>query len=187
MSQLRRLGYTTPGRKGGAESDDNRAVILLSRMALVALIVGTSVTVSATERVDASLVLSGFAGWAFVPVAQLLTGLLLVRGSGPRTIAALERYFATHWPWSLWILAAHGVFLIVPASRGYGLWIMLTAAVPVLWTVRLLLQLCRETLGLSLAEARKRVVAHQAATVTIAVGYVSVAVALWPRIIGLLA
>lgn len=153
-------------------------------MTLVALVIGASVTVSATERVTLSLVLGGAIGWSFVPVLQLLTGLLLVRKLDLRL---LDRYFATHWPWSIWIIAAHAMFLLSAGSRGWGIWVAVTATVPILWTIWLLFAFCREELGLDVRQRRRRVALHQAATCVLLVAYISVAVALWPRIVGLFA
>jgi len=155
-------------------------------MALIALVIGTSFTVAATERVTLSLVLAGAIGWSFVPVMQLLTGLLLVRGSGRPRLDMLERYFGTHWPWSLWILSVHATLLIAPVARTFGLWLVLTAAVPVIWTVRLLVAFCRDDLGLDGRQGRRKVVLHQGATCLLFLVYVSFAVALWPRIIGIM-
>ena len=163
-----------------------RAVLtLLGRMALVALIIGTSVTVSATERVSVSLVLAGAIGWSFVPLVQLCTGLLLVHGAARARVQLLAGYFAMHRPWSLWILAAHAVFLLSPAARRYNLWVVVTAAVPIVLTVRALLRFCRDELHLDHRRAWQRVVVHQSATYTIALAYIFAAVALWPRLLGL--
>jgi hypothetical protein len=158
---------------------------LLARMALIAIVIGTSVTVSATERVTASLVAAGAIGWAFVPILQLLTGLLLLRGFASDRVRLLNRYFATGWAWSLWILAAHAAYLTLPAARHFAWWITLTAVLPILGTLWLLLRFCRRDLGLDLWRSLWRVGGHQTATYTIAFAYVFVAVALWPRILGL--
>ena len=157
---------------------------LIGRMSLVALVIGTGVTASATERVTVSLVLAGAFGWSFVPILQLMTGLLLVGGSRDR-LRLLDRYFATGWPWLLWILSAHAAFVAIPVTRKYGLWITVTTCVPMLWTVRLLFAFCREELGLDTTQARRRIGAHQCVTYGLVVAYVWVAVALWPRIVRL--
>ena len=52
----------------------NLLVRLFGQMALVAVVIGTSLSVSSTERIDLLLVLSTSITWAFVPVLQLLTG-----------------------------------------------------------------------------------------------------------------
>jgi hypothetical protein len=171
--------------ENGIDYGSHVVLTLLGRMALIALVIGTAVTGSATERITASLVLAGVIGWSFVPVIQLLTGLLLVRGFAPNRTQLLGAYFATHRPWSLWILAAHAVFLLSPAARPYAFWITATAAIPMVLTVRLLQRFCRDELRLDPRRSWGRVALHQSATYTIAFAYVFVAVALWPRILGL--
>jgi hypothetical protein len=178
------VGYITCGAELRDEYRGVAGLSLLGRMMLVALVIGTSMTVSATERVTLSLVVSGAIGWSFVPLLQLLTGVLLVRRFDARL---LDRYFATHWAWSLWILAAGAVFLLLPETRRSTTWIALTASVPILWTIRLLLAFCREELGLDTRQRRRRVAVHQTMTYLLVLGYVSLAVALWPRILGLFA
>lgn len=150
------------------------------------MIVGTSVTITATEHVDAWLVLAGTAGWSFVPLVQLGTGVLLLRGARGRLGPALERYFATQWPWSLWILTAHAGLLAIPWLRGYSFGLAATTVVPIWLTARLLVDLCQQELGMSRREARRRVAGHQALTYAIVLVYVQLAIALWPRIVGLL-
>jgi hypothetical protein len=167
------------------ESGPASVLTLLGRMALIALVIGTSVTVSATERVTLSLVFAGAIGWSFVPLVQLLTGCLLVSGSGRDRVLLLNRYFGMHWPWSLWIVVTSATFLVSPVARRFSWWITLTAVIPILWTLRLLVRFSRDELGLDIAGSWRRVVAHQAATYGIALAYILVAVALWPRILGL--
>lgn len=150
-------------------------------MVLLSLVLGVSLSAAATERVDAGLVLSTSLGWSFVPLLQLVTGLVLTRGSGNRS-AALDAYFATHGPWSLWILGVHALFLLVGPSRDAALWIALTAIVPAAWTARLLVVMCRHTLGLSARESRLRVALHEGLSYGLVLLYVHFAVALGARV-----
>jgi hypothetical protein len=152
----------------------------------VAAVVGTSVTVTATERVDAWLVLAGVLGWSFVPLVQLATGIVLVRGSGVRLTSALESYFATGWPWALAILAAHAGLLMIPWVRGHAFWLASLGVPAAFMTIRLLLALCRGPLRMEPRQARRRVAEHQLLTLLIVVLYVQVATALWPRVVGVL-
>jgi hypothetical protein len=76
------------------------------------------------------------------------------------------------------------VFLMVPVTRAFGIWIAITAAVPLIWTVRLLIGFCREVLHLSTGQARRRVALHQLVTYAILLAYINAAVALWPRVLG---
>jgi hypothetical protein len=158
-------------------------------MGLVALVIGASLTVSATERVTVSLVVADSVAWSFVPALQLLTGLFLIRGIRTSSrLDLLDRYFATGWAWSIWILGVHASLLMLPATRRFGvLAIAAAAAIPILWTMRLLLNYCRHDLGLDSHRARIRVGQHQVVTYTLFLTYVFFAVSLWPRIVGLFA
>jgi hypothetical protein len=150
-------------------------------MLLVALVIGTSLSVVSTERIDILLVLSTSVSWAFVPVLQLLTGWILVRGVSAK-VDAFAAYFGTHTPWSLWIIALHALFLVVAPAREAELWLALTAIVPATLTVRLLLELCEHELGLPPDIARRRVAVHQLASYALVGLYLNFAVALWPRL-----
>jgi hypothetical protein len=156
-------------------------------MGLVALVIGTSVTAAATERVTIPLVLTSTLAWAFVPGIQLFTGLVLVRGAAPGArVHALERYFDTHRPWSLWILGVHALFLVVPASRGVALLLVPFCVVPAVLTIRALVTVCREVLGMGVAAARRAVAVHQSMTYLIVLVYAAWASAYLPRVLGLL-
>ncbi len=160
---------------------------LLGQMALVALVIGTSVTAAATERVALSLVVTSAPAWAFVPLLQLGTGLWLVRGVGRgRRVGALERYFDTHRPWSLFILAVHAVLLAWPASRASALMFFPLAAVPIGFTVLGLTAMCREALGMSSSASRRMVLTHQTVTYLMVAAYAAWASAYLPRLVGLL-
>lgn len=159
---------------------------LLGQMALVALVIGTSVAAASTERITASLVLTSALAWAFVPALQLMTGLWLVRGAVvERRIRGLEAYFDTHLPWSLSILAVHAVLLVWPATRGSGLTLVALAVVPTALTVVALTRMCREVLGVSAAAARRMVLVHQLLTLLLALAYIGWASAYLPRLVGL--
>lgn len=150
-------------------------------MTLVALVIGVSLAAGSTERIDAGLVLSTSLAWSFVPVLQLLTGLVLTRGSRDR-IATLDAYFGTHAPWSLWILGVHALFLVVSPARDAALWLSVTAVLPAVLTARALIILCRSRLGLSTWEARRRVALHQFLSYALVLLYVDFAVALGARL-----
>ena len=155
-------------------------------MALVAVIVGASTAIAATGRITLSLVATGALWWSLVPVLQLATGLVLVAGVGGGSLPLrLERYFATHWPWSLWIVAFHATLLLLPA-RWLGLWLAASGAIPLVWTAWLLRQFCRRELGLDARAAWRRVAVHQAITYAALVLAFWMAVALWPRILGVM-
>ena len=155
-------------------------------MALTALILGTATAVAATGRVTAALVVSGAVMWSFVPVIQLLTGLVLVRGAAIGGRDALSRYFASHAPWSLWILAAAAFAVLVSNPFSWVLLVLPTAAVPMVLTARRLLRLCRTEFGFASALARRRVAVHQASTMAVILAYGEYAGGLLRRALDLL-
>ena len=153
-------------------------------MSLTALIISASVVAASTERVTVALVLTSAVAWAFVPLIQLGTGLWLVRGAGAgRRLGALEAYFDTHRPWSLFILVFHALMLAWPASRGFALILAPTTVVPIALTVRALTRMCRETLGLTPGAARRMVLLHQCMTYLVIAAYAGWAGAYVPRLV----
>lgn len=150
-------------------------------MTLVSLVIGVSLAAASTERVEIRLILSTSLAWSFVPLLQLLTGLVLTRGITAR-VAALDAYFGTHAPWSLWILGVHALFVVAGPARDAALWLALTGVLPAVWTARALLAFCRCRLGLSSREARRRVALHQVLSYGLVLLYVDFAVRLGARL-----
>jgi hypothetical protein len=156
---------------------------LVSRLVLVALVIGTATSVAATGRITLLLLASGAACWSVVPLVQLCTGALLVRGSAVPTGQALEQYFETHRPWSLWLLAVAGMVLLLPNPGSWIALMALTFVVPLALTFRRLNALCRFELGFSAVVARRRTLLHQAVTITCLLAYGEYAGRLLPRFI----
>ena len=89
----------------------------LERPALVAVIIGTAVTLSSARRVPLGLVLMGIVCWSFVPLIQLLIGLVVIGRARGRPISVprcLELLFAGHLPWSLSTLVMVGLYTFTP-------------------------------------------------------------------------
>ncbi|MEO6213494.1 MAG: hypothetical protein ABIP65_07680 [Vicinamibacterales bacterium] len=154
------------------------------RMALVTMVLATSMSVAATGRVTVALLVSGVLCWSFIPALQLASGLLFLRGSRVDRGRALDGYFATHRFWSLWLLAMASFVLLLPQPGRSTLPLALTGVVPAALTIRGLMRFSRDALGDSSATAWRRVARHQAATFIVLVIYVELSVALWPRILG---
>ena len=114
---------------------------------------------------------------------QLFTGMLLVRGSSLPRAHALDLYFGTHRPWSLWLLAFALLILVLPNPGGWVLTLAATAVVPIALTARRLTSLCRVELGFSAASARRRALLHQAVTLGSCLAYGEYAGRLLPRFI----
>ena len=159
---------------------------VLGQMILVSMVIGTAMSTAGTGRIDLSLVFWESLAWAFVPVIQLATGLVLVSGGREALGSRLTAYFDTHRPWSLWLLIVAGGLVAVPRLQGFTYWIAPTIVVPVVFTVRSLTALCRDRMGMTVFAARRRVTLHQGITWTIFAVYFALSVALWPRIVSLL-
>ncbi|HXG55070.1 MAG TPA: hypothetical protein VNJ03_06790 [Vicinamibacterales bacterium] len=155
---------------------------LVSRMALIALVIGASTAVVGTGRLTWSLVVSGTLLWSVVPLLQLLSGVLLIRRADRQ---ALDGYFSTHRSWSMWLLAGAAAVLVLPDPGGALMFLAATAVVPIILTARALAAFCRDSLGLSRASARRRVGLHQVVTYAVVLAYADFAVALMPRILAL--
>lgn len=155
---------------------------LLSRMALIALVIGASTAVVGTGRLSPSLVVSGTLLGSVVPVLQVLSGLLLIRRADWRT---LDGYFSTHRSWSMWLLTFAVAVLLLPDPGGAVVYLAATAAVPMILTAKALAAFCRDSLGLGRTAARRRVALHQVVTYAAVLAYTDFAVALMPRILAM--
>ena len=151
-------------------------------MLLTAMVIGTATAVAGTGRVTLSLVASGTLVWTFVPLLQLLTGLLLVRGAAIGTRRALEGYFARHHPWLLWLLAVAAAILLLPHSAYRSLAILTSALVPAYIGARQLAAFCRDDLGFTAAASRRRLLLHQSLTYLFVLLYVDYATELGERL-----
>jgi hypothetical protein len=156
---------------------------LISRMVLIAMVVGTATSVAATGRITILLLASGTACWSVVSLVQLCTGVLLVRGATVPLRRGLERYFGAHGPWSLWLLAIAGMVLLLPDPGGWIVPLALTFVVPLVFTFRRLDALCRLELGFSAAVARRRTLLHQGVTLLCLLAYGEYAGRFFPRFI----
>ena len=153
-------------------------------MLLIAIVVGAATAAGATGRITWSLLVSGTLVWSFVPVVQLLTGLLLVRGAKIGRRRALESYFSTHRAWSLWLLAVAATLLLLPNPTVSILYVAATFLIPAIVNVRLLLACCRRDLGFSPPVARRRVLIHQLVTAMVLLAYGAYGIALIDRMSG---
>jgi hypothetical protein len=166
---------------------DNSEVHYLARMALVALVLATAMSIAATGRLTIALLISGLVCFWFLPVLQFLTGLLMVRHRGVIPLrVALDGYFETHRPWSLWILVMAATVILLPNPGGATYPLALTAVVPAAFTARSLLRFSRVALGDSRRQAWQRVALHQGATFVALIAYMDLSVALWPRVLAVL-
>jgi hypothetical protein len=159
----------------------------LERPALVAIIIGTAVTVSSARRVPIGLVLMGVVCWSFVPALQWLIGAIVVSRARGRPMSmprCMELLFIGQLPWSLWVLVMTGLnaFTRVPqplAAQVLGL------LVPGVWTAVIISAFCQTALGCTKRRARGLTAWHQTMTFVVFFTYVFLVSGFWARILAL--
>lgn len=162
-------------------------VTAFRRPLLVAAVLGASFAIAATRHVTPALVLSTTVCWSFVVALQIAIALTLIAGPSRRTVGparALDLFFASHAPWSLWILAAAAW---APSPLGRPMTPLATAILPAVLTPRMIAAFFREVLELDARHAIVRTTAHQAITWGLLIALYGWSVALWPRILQWLA
>lgn len=168
-----------------AEPERGTWLRALERIAFVAILIGTAVTLSSARRLPPGLVLMGIVCWSFVPITQWLIGLVVIGRAPGRRLSVprcLELLFAAHLPWSLWMLVTIGIDTFTPVPIPLVIQV-LSLLVPAVWTTIILSAFCRIVLGCTPARAHLLIVAHQAMTWTAFFGYVVLVSGLWPRVL----
>jgi len=156
----------------------------LRRPLLAALVIGTSMALSSTRHVTPALVLSTTLLLSVFVIAQVLIALGAIGSLATHTIGrarAVDLFFASHAPWSLWLLAM-GAW--VPSPLGLPSWpLSLASIAPIVLTPRILIAYFRQIHGLDRRRAVKRTLAHQGVTWSLFAAAFGAAVAIWPRIL----
>jgi len=156
----------------------------LRRPLLVALVLGMSVTMAATNSVSPVAVASITVSWSYVVVLQLAIALAVVAGPARRTVGlarAVDLFFAGHAPWSLFVLLTSAWDL---TPKGWPIWpLYLSALAPCLLTVRIVRAFFAEVLALDAGAALRRTIVHQAITWTVFVAINWAASAFTPRVL----
>jgi hypothetical protein len=155
----------------------------LRRPMLVAIVLGASLAIAATGHVTPRLLLGTTALWAFVVLLQIAIALPLIAAPARRTVGlarALDLFFASHAPWSLWMLAAAAW---APSPVGRPLLPLVVAALaPIALTPRMISAFFREVLEMDPRHARARTIAHQATTWAVFLILVASVIGFWPRV-----
>ena len=179
------LSPTKTYRELIAEPERGTWLRALERLAFVAILIGTAVTLASARRLPPGLVLMGILCWSFVPITQWLIGLVVIGRAPGRPLSVprcLELLFAGHLPWSLWMLVTIGIDTFTPVPIPLVIQV-LSLLVPAVWTTIILSAFCRIVLGCTPARAHLLIVAHQAMTWTAFFGYVVLVSGLWPRVL----
>ena len=150
---------------------------------LLALMLGLLNSTAAVGHVAGLLVLDQIVSWSFVPALQLLTGMALIASARARRVTfprAVELLFAAHGPWSLWLVGATVLQTVYPDPYV----VIGSGAAPLAASAFMLDAFAREVLGLSVRQARLRVLTHQAVTILLIAIYIELATRLSVRILG---
>ena len=138
----------------------------LAGPALYGLVLGTALSIAATHVASIIGVVSVALFWSFVPAVQLFTAWIVCRNPSVRIELprAIELFFLTHLPWSMWLFAAAaGTFWLAPGpTLVQG--VVVAALVPLVWTPVMIAAFCRAVLGCSVRDARRRTALHTAIT-----------------------
>ena len=156
------------------------------RPLLAVIVLGISMAISTTGHVTPLLVLSTTVAWSFIVVLQVAIALVLMAPLARRTVGlprALDLFFAGHAPWSFFFLTA--AVLPAPLGRSTAPLLLLTV-IPAALTARIIVAFFREVLQLDRRRAWRRTAVHQAITWAAFLFLYGSAVALRPRIVGLL-
>jgi hypothetical protein len=146
----------------------------LERPALVAVIIGTAVTLASARNVSIGLIAMGVVCWSFVPIAQFAIGAFIISRAHGRPMSlsrCLELLFIGQLPWSLWTLVMLGLDTFTPIPLGLVVQV-LSLLIPGVWTTMIVFAFCRTALGCTPARARLFTAAHQGITWTVFFTYV---------------
>jgi hypothetical protein len=159
----------------------------LERPALVALIIGTAVTISSARSVPLGLVLMGVICWSFVPLVQWLIGAMMIGQARGRPLSVprcLELLFIGHLPWSLWTLVIIGLYTFTHVPLPLAVEV-LSLMIPGAWTTVIVFAFCRTALGCTPSRAKLLTAAHQTMIWTVFFTYVFLVSGFWARILRL--
>jgi hypothetical protein len=161
-------------------------ITALRRPLLAAIVLGVSIAISGTGHVTPALVLRTTVAWSFVVVLQIAIALAVIAAPARRTVGvprALDLFFASHAPWSIFFLIA---VLLPPPVGGSTPALLALTVIPIGLTARAIAAYFREVLRLDRRRARRLTIVHQAITWTVFVVLFGSVVALRPRIVELL-
>jgi hypothetical protein len=160
------------------------ALRALRRPVIVTLVLGASVAMAATREAPAVLLVSTTACWSILVLFQVLIALALIHKPARATVGiarALDLFFASHAPWSLWMLAVVG-WAPLPGGRPLAP-VLIAALVALALTFRMVAAYFQHVLGLDRRTALRRTILHQALTWGFLLGAAAAAVAILPRVV----
>jgi hypothetical protein len=163
------------------------AIRALRRPFLVAVVLGVAMALSSTRHATPALVMSTTLLWSVVVIGQVVIALVVIGTPQAGTLnraRVLDLFFASHAPWSLWLLAA-AAWAPSPLGRpAMPLWLAAVAAIAL--TPRIIAAFFREVLKMDRRRAAAVTLVHQALTWGLLIAFYGAAVALWPRVLEVL-
>ena len=143
-------------------SEPDASSRLVVRVTVILLVFATIASVILTGRITVALVATAVVTWGFVLVLQILIGTLVILSASTRRVGvvrALDLWFASHLPYSLWLLLIASWLIFAATFPPFVM--VLTVVVPAVWTVVIARAFCQVVLGVSARGARWRVALHQ--------------------------
>lgn len=172
-----------------AESPPVSPLAASYRPIVVAVSVGTAASISSTGHVSVGQVLSLTACWMFVVAIQVVAALAVIPADSRRALGTprtIDLFFSGHAAWTLWLLACAGWAMAVPADLRDVRWMQASIAIPTIWNAVIVFAFFRAALNLPRRAAAWRTIAHQAITLGSFLVIFGSAIAIWPRLIGML-
>ena len=160
-----------------------RAAALAGRLVLAAAVIGVNAAVLATGRVSLELAGGLALWWSFVLLVQAVAAaavILPARGRAVTALRAFELWFQSHVPWTLWLLLAALLSILMGRKVG-DTRLTVAALLPLAWTAVLLAAFARQVLR---SRRPALVVAvHQMVLWGLALCYVAYAIGGWDRVV----
>lgn len=165
-----------------AAPEERPARALAVRVALVLLVLGGFVSLTAAGRLVAFHVASTMIFWSFVPAVQAAVFAAVLRLASPprhrpRLVPALALYFTGHGPWLLFLMAIAGICLVAPDVYVTVTWLIGHGVLPglmlavIVWSAVLTFACFRAGLGFSRARAGAATAGFYAGFSAAIVGY----------------
>ena len=156
----------------------------LRRPFLIAIIIGVAMALSPTRHVTPALVFATTTLWSVVVIAQVAIALAVIGRPPDGAVGrarALDLFFASHVPWSLWWLFAMAWGAVALDRTVAPVWA--AALVPVALTPRMIAAYFRRVLGFNRRRAVARMIVHQLVTWAAFAAFWGWAVQVWPRVL----
>lgn len=158
------------------------AIRALRRPLLVGVVIGVSMALSATRHVTPSLVVSTTVLWSVVVLGQAAIALAVIpRVSAVSRTRAFDLFFASHLPWSLWLLFDAAWAPAMLGRPAVPLWF--ASVPPLVLTPRMIAAFFRQVCGMDRRRAVIRTLLQQALSWGLLIALFGAAVAIWPRVL----